>query len=596
MALSIEAVDARVRSLRVRYAARDQRMSDVYAVRRGDLSALGPDLFPEGFDHAMVANLIDVSAKDTSEVLAPLPTFSCKPTAQNPSERDKKKAELRTQIANHYVQHSDVETQQYTGADWYLSYAFMPIRIEPDYEAKMPRLTYLNPMGCYIERDRFGKVIYMANKYSKTVAELVADFPEFERQIIGEHINREFVEWDSVLEMIRYEDKDQVLLYLPTRRNLILKSSANPMGKVCVSVAYRPDIEPNDPRGQYDDVLWVQLARARFGFLHMEAVEKSVQAPLAVPSDVQDFALGADAVIRTQNPGAIRRVGLELPSGAFTETQVLEAELRLGARYPQGRSGQIDASIITGQGVQALLGGFDTQVKTGQQVFARALEKAISLCFEMDEKLFGDEPKEVGSLYQGAPFKLSYKPSKDIAGDYTVQVHYGLMAGLDPSRALIFSLQALQAGLISRERVMQELPWSMDVFEVQRTIEIERMRDQLAGSFAAMAQAIPQMAAQGQDPSKIVKQIADVIGMRKSGMAIEDAVQKVFAPEPPPAPVPAPQPSPALGSAPVEQMTEMAAPAAAAAGEPTSPQPPAEAGGQTPPDLAQILAMMGGGA
>jgi len=592
MALSIEQVDKRVLSLKTRYAARDARMGDVYAVRRGDLSAIGSDLFPEGFDHAMVANLIDVSAKDTSEVLAPLPTISCQAPANTTSEREKRKADIRTQIANHYVQHSDVESQQYTGADWYLSYGFQPIKVEPDYEAGMPRITYVNPIGCYIERDRFNRPIYMANRYQKTVAELCADFPEYESKIIGQYHSFETVDWNTRLELIRYEDKDQVLLYLPDRDNLVLSSAPNPMGKVCVSVAWRPDIDPSDPRGQYDDVIWVQLARARFGFLHMEAVEKSVQAPIAVPSDVQDFSLGADAIIRTQNPGAIRRVGLELPSGAFTETQVLEQELRLGARYPQGRSGQIDASVITGQGVQALLGGFDTQVKTGQQVFARALEKAVALCFEMDEKLFDNE-KEVSSLYNGAPYKLSYRPSKDIAGDYTVQVRYGLMSGLDPSRALIFSLQALQANLISREFVMHELPWSMNVSEVQKAIEVERMRDQLAGSFAAMSQAIPQMAAQGQDPSKIVKQIADVIAMRKSGTNIEDAVQKVFMPEPPPTP----NVSPAVSQmAPVEQMAQTAAPGAAPAGEPTSPAP--EAAGQpqqAAPDMAQILAMMGGG-
>ncbi len=40
--------------------------------------------------------------------------------------------------------------------------------------------------------------------------------------------------------------------------------------------------------------------------------------------------------------------------------------------------------------------------------------------------------------------------------DYTVEVRYGLMAGLDPSRALIFSLQAMGGDLVSREFVMSE--------------------------------------------------------------------------------------------------------------------------------------------
>jgi hypothetical protein len=128
----------------------------------------------------------------------------------------------------------------------------------------------------------------------------------------------------------------------------------------------------------------------------------------------------------------------------------------------------------------------------------------------------------------------------------------------------------------------------MNVSEVQKTIEVERLRDQLSGSFAAMAQAIPQMAAQGQDPSGIISKIADVIQQRKDGVSIEDAVTKAFAPKPAPAPVaPAtPQVSPAEMMPSVEPEAQLAAPESAApAGEPT-PQ-------QAPPDIASILGMLG---
>lgn len=581
MALSIMAVNDRVQALKMRYAERDARMADVLAVRKGDLSAVGGEFFPEGIDRPMVANFVDVAARDMAEVLAPLPSFNCNPS-NSQSESAKKFADNRTMIANNYIQFSNLETQMYTGADWYLSYGFLPIVVEPDFETKMPRIRIENPLGCYVEYDRYGRVLAFVKKYTKTLHELCLEFPEYENQIIGP-LGPTGVDWNSRIELIHYQDKDQILLYLPERELLPLVRTKNPMGKMMVRVARKPSINPDDPRGQYDDVIWVQLARARFAMLHMEATEKAVQSPLAVPMDVQEFAFGPDAIIRSQNPAGIRRVGLELPPGAFTESQILEGEMRMGARYPEGRSGNIDASIITGQGVQALLGGFDTQIKTGQQILADILEEVISLCFEMDEVLF-DEKKEVGGTYQGAPYKLTYTPAKDIKGDYTIQVRYGLMSGLDPSRALIFSLQALQAGLISRDWVMRELPWSMNVSEVQKAIEVERMRDQLSGSFAAMAQAIPQMATQGQDPSGIIMKIADVIQQRKAGTSIEDAVAKVFTPEPPVQP----QVSPAAMMQPVEQTGMTAAPEQnAPAGEPTQ-------GGQPPADIASILGMLQG--
>ena len=580
--MNIDKIALKVESLKRRNAARDSRMADVLEVRRGNLVNVFPEMFPEGATKAMVANFVDVAARDVSEVLAPLPSFNCTTTNGN-SDRAKKAADIRSLIANNYVQFSRLQTQMYQGADWYGSYGFLPIVVEPDYENKLPRIRVENPVGAYPEFDRYGRIVSYSKRYVKTVAELINEFPELEREILDGYSIEEIDPY-SELEMIRYEDKDVVVLYLPVRGNLVLASAKNPMGEVMVRIARRPGID-EEPRGQFDDVLWVQIARARFAQLAMDAAEKSINAPLAVPNDVQEFAFGPDAILRTAQPQNIRRVGLEVPPAAFTEAELLQREMRMGARYPEGRSGVLDASIITGQGVQALLGAFDTQVKTGQQILSDTFEDVIKLCFKMDEYYFAED-KKVAGTQGGARFELDYNPARDIRGDYSIQVRYGLMSGLDPSRALIFSLQALGADLISRDFVMRELPWSMNVSGEQQSIDVQRMRDNLNASMAALATAIPQLATQGQDPSKLVTDIAEVIKERQRGTQIEDAVKKVFTPEPP-----APQVTPG-GSpmAPVEQ-TVPQAPAAATPGV-----PPTETAGQpqAAPDIATLLSQLQG--
>jgi hypothetical protein len=580
--VNIDKIALKVESLKRRNAARDARMADVLEVRRGNLVNVFPEMFPEGATKAMVANFVDVAARDVSEVLAPLPSFNCTTTSNN-SDRAKKAADIRSLIANNYVQFSRLQTQMYQGADWYGSYGFLPIVVEPDYESKLPRIRVENPVGAYPEFDRYGRVVSYSKRYVKTVAELINEFPELEREILDGYSIEEIDPYTE-LEMIRYEDKNVVVLYLPVRGNLVLASANNPMGEVMVRIARRPGID-EEPRGQFDDVLWVQIARARFAQLAMDAAEKSINAPLAVPNDVQEFAFGPDAILRTAQPQNIRRVGLEVPPAAFTEAELLQREMRMGARYPEGRSGVIDASIVTGQGVQALLGAFDTQVKTGQQILSDTFEDVIKLCFKMDEFYFAED-KKIAATQGGARFELDYNPARDIRGDYTIQVRYGLMSGLDPSRALIFSLQALGADLISRDFVMRELPWSMNVGGEQQQIDVQRMRDNLNASMAALASAIPQLATQGQDPSKLVTDIAEVIKERQRGTQIEDAVKKVFTPEPP-----APQVTPG-GSpmAPVEQ-TVPQAPAAATPGV-----PPTETTGQpqAAPDIATLLSQLQG--
>ena len=550
MALSMEQVAARVEALRYRNTERDARNQDVLAVRKGQISQVYPDFFPDGVDANVVANFIDVVARDLSEVMAPLPAVNCS-AANSVSDKARSFADKRTRIASNYFSHSDLSVQMYSGADWYLTYGFVPFMIELDEEAKMPRIRIENPIGAYPEFDRYGRCVAFAKRYIMTLGELVSQFPEYERELLGANGYKQ--DLYSQVEMIRYYDKDQSLIYLPTKKNLILSYAANPLGKMMVVVARKPSID-GELRGQFDDVLGIQLLRNRFALLAMEAAEKSVQAPIVLPQDVQELQLGGDAVIRTSNPAGVRRVELNIPQGAFTESQLLNQELRAGTRYPEGRSGNIDASIVTGQGVQALMGAFDTQVKSAQAIFASSLRDVISMCFEIDEMMYPAE-KTIRGVDSGSPYEITYKPSRDIKGDYSADVRYGMLAGLNPAQGLIFMLQALGGGLISKDMAMRELPFTVNVTQELEKIEIESMRASLLGGITAMAQAIPAMATSGGDPASIVTKIAGVITARQKGTTLEDAVAEAFAPEQPVPPVgaapsPVEQPSPVPGAAP----------------------------------------------
>ena len=553
--LTMDQIGARVQTLRYRAHGRDQRNGDVQMVRQGKISQVYPNFFPDGIDQNVVANFIDIVARDLAEVIAPLPAVNCS-AANQTNDRARNFADKRTRIASNYFQHSDLQVQMYNGADMYITYGFLPFIIELDDEAQMPRIRLENPVGAYPEFDRYGRCVAFAKRYSMTLGELVAMFPEHEYELLGKMGYKQ--ELNGMVEMIRYYDKDQSVLYLPSRNNMLLSHATNPLGEMNVIVARRPSPD-GELRGQFDDVLGIQLLRNRFALLAMEAAEKSVQAPIVLPQDVQELQLGGDAVIRTNNPQGVRRVELTLPQGAFTEQNLLNEELRVGARYPESRTGNVNASIVTGQGVQALLGAFDTQIKSAQAILTSALRDVITLCFKTDEQIYNVE-KTIRGVDAGSPYVLTYLPSKDIKKDYSADVRYGMLAGLNPAQGLIFMLQALGGGLISKDMAMRELPFGVNVTLEQEKIEIEKMRDALVGSLQQMTQAIPQMAMQGQDPSNLVRQIADVIKARKRGVSIEEAIEEVFEPENPPAgaeesveqPVPSAPGEPPVGGAPAE--------------------------------------------
>jgi len=544
MVADIDTIAKRVDNLKQRHAERDIRMEQIQAVRKGNMVDVFPEMFPEGMPHSMVANFIDVAARDLAEVLAPLPSFNCS-TVSVANAKARAFADKRGMIANNYVFNSRLQSQMYWGADWYFSYGFLPIHVEPDFEDNLPRIRVEDPMGSYPEYDRFGRCVAYAKRYMKTVHELANEFPEHAPALLG----RLGYDRDNNMdvELIKYMDKDQTVLYVPSRSNLVLSRIKNPLGKMTVRIARRPGID-DESRGQFDDVIYVQMARARFANLAMEAAEKSIQAPFVVPSDVIDLPMGPDAIIRTSQPQGVGRVKLDIPAATFQEQSALQSELRLGARYPEGRTG------------------------------------IIKLCFEVDEMLF-DEDKSVRGTAQGTPYELKYKPSKDINGDTSIEVRYGLMAGLDPSRALIFSLQALGAELVSKDFIRRELPWSVNVTLEEQRIEIEKMRDNLTASITATAQAIPAMVAQGQDPSALIRNIADVIERRRKGENIEDAALAVFTPPQPEQPA-QPEMAPPGTQGPVEQ----APPSPATPGQPSGGASPQQA---PPQDLASILATMG---
>jgi len=583
--LTVKEIDAKLARLRTKYAPRDQRMRDVLSVRQGDLSKVFPSMFSEDYPKPLVANFIDVAARDLAEAGAPMPSFNCSATNMV-SDAQRKAADTRTRIANYYVSFSDLALQNYNNADWYNTYGMSIGMVEMDYENNNPRIRMIDPTGAYPEIDRFGRTISLTQLIMSDADTLSAQFPEFADQILKKN---NFQPGSPYMTMIRYHDAEQDLIYLPDRNNLVLSRVPNPVGKCLARVRIRPSLD-NQARGQFDDVLAVQLARARFAILQIQAAEKSIQAPIAIPQDVQELALGPDAIMRSANPQGIRRVGLELPAGVFTESGVLERELRLGARYPESRSGQIDASVVTGRGVQALQAGFDTQIKAAQAQFARLFEELIGLCFEVDEKIFGGIMKTIKGTDDGTPYTLKYIPSRDIKGEYGVDVRYGIMSGMDPNRAVIALLQMRSDKLVSRDYVRRELPVEINVTQEEQRVDIEEMRDSLRIAVAQYAQAIPQMAAQGQDPTQVVTRIAEVISGRQKGLSLESIVEKVFTPPAQPA-------QPEMQAPGMPPMS----PAAGAAPAPASQQPPQEQGGTAPaagqkPDIATLLAGITGAA
>lgn len=538
---SIEDIEQRRRALKERFVDRDQAMDMIQLVRRGDIDRLFPDLFSDDIPKSVVANLVDVAARDLAEVMAPLPNLACASGAMK-TDADRHRASRKNRIGYNYWDHSGLETQMFEFADSYNSHGFAVFVVEPDFTCMTPRIRVENPIGCYYQQDRWGCTVEFAKETMAQAGELAALYPEFRGQILSLGQDKRIRSNNSWLTIVRYSDRNGTTVYLPEASNVVLAHSPHPGKRLPVVILQRFGLD-KVPRGQFDDVIWVQLARSLMALYQLSAAEKSVNAPIAMPDDVTEMAVGPDAVLRTQNPQAIQRVRLDVPRDSWMLSDQLDRESKQGARYPDARTGGVKGSIITGRGVEAMLGTFDTQIKTFQVLAKQALETATSLCFEMDVALWPNMKKTINGTMSGKSFEIQYVPARDISDNTNCSVTYGFAAGMTPSQAIVTLLQLRGDKLIQRDTFRRALPFDVDPEEEQRGLDLEVLEDGLMQGFLALMQGLGPMMAQGVDVTNILNAASGVIEARAKGTPLHKAIQESMKPPAPPEAPPSPEAS-----------------------------------------------------
>lgn len=514
--------------MRAKNAPRDRIMETIRQVRRGHMRQLFPDELnlSLSFDGVPIANFVDIVAHDMAEGIAPLPALACT-SGKMITDVDLARAEKKNRIGDYYWVHSRLEKEMLKGADRYITYGFLPFFIEPDVDEQCPVMILDDPMNAYYEKDRFGDVTFYAKRWLRSIDDLCASYPELANLIRRDKDGRESP-GNMEVELVRWVDDTNVTLFLPMRDGLILNRYAHLMEDPPVVIAERAGLD-DDPRGQFDDVIWVQVARAIMSTLALEAASTAVQAPIAVPDDLDEFPVGANALYQSDKAGEIHRVNLDLSPNIFAESERLDQELKTGSRYPDARTGNSNASVITGKGVEALLGTYDTQIKGAQMTFKQTLQDSTAKMFEMDEKWWPDVTKTVSGTLSGKSYELTYTPSKDIAQRWKCTVTYGFAAGMHPSQSIVTMLQLEGAGLIAHSTLQMNIPVDIDPEQEQRLIDVENTREALKQGLFALVQAAGPMAAQGQDPTLPIDLAADVVKARQNGQTLEDAVKTAIA-------------------------------------------------------------------
>lgn len=508
-------------------------MGNVRAVRSGDIDHIVPGLMPDTWPKPIVANIIDVAAAYTAEQIGIMPTVSCTAGVMV-SDRQKKYAQKRTLITHRYMDDSRLRVGLLPASDWMNTYGFVPLLVEPHfgdaYCEPGPRIRFEDPMGSYYDQDAYGRTKCFIKVYEQDASVLAAKFPHLASRLVDDP--SELLR-SVKIELVQYFDDDQIVTFLPRRQNLILSQVPNKFGRCPVFIAERPRFD-DQVRGSFDDVIWVHLAKAYMAMMGLEAAQMTLEAPLIVPMDMQKVVLGKNAIMRTNNPQMARKMEIPLSPGTFQVGELLNSEVMTGSRFPEGATGKSPGSVVTGRGMEELNGTIDTKCKSYQVILGDALRQALNACLEMDQKFWPKMTRNIRVMVNGQTFIETYRPDKDIAGDYQVDVTYGMAAGMDPSRALVFLLQARGDKLISRDFALRQLPFDLNVDQIMEQIDTEELNDALKQGVFQLLQSLPMAAQTGQDPVDIIMKASTAIKAREGGKPLHQALLDAFTPKTPP--------------------------------------------------------------
>src|SRR6266849_1098772 len=266
MARSPSDIQKFVQSLRMRNYTRDQRNGNVRAARAGEIQRIMPGMLPDAWPKPIVKNIIDNAARLFSEQAGVMPNISCTAGVMV-TDRQKKYAQKRTLIANHYADESKLRKHLVSASDWYDTYGFLPVIVEPHFGDKScqpgPRIRFENPLGCYYDLDAWGRCSAFVKVYTEDVGSLIAKFPHLRSKLVDDQNE---ASTSRQIELVMYYDDEQTVAYLPQKNNLVVLSVPNPLGRLTISIAERSKYD-GETRGSYDDVVWIHLARARFAMI-----------------------------------------------------------------------------------------------------------------------------------------------------------------------------------------------------------------------------------------------------------------------------------------------------------------------------------------
>ena len=280
-------------------------------------------------------------------------------------------------------------------------------------------------------------------------------------------------------------------------------------------------------QGQYDQIIGLMASMAKINVMSIIAMEDAVFTETNISGEIESgqYRKGRFAVNYLAPGTQVSKPASNVPYQIFQQIDRIERQLRVGGSYPVSDDSQSPLSFATGRGLEELGASMSLMIREYHTVMSDAIEMIDAKRLEWDEKMYGGQSKDLSGYYDNQFYSEKYNPTSDIMGSYKTRRVYGAMAGYDEPQKIVTGLQLLQAGIIDKQTLQENLDGLDNLVRVNDRITKEKADSVLFDTLLAQAQ-------QG-DP----KATMAVVQIRKNPDDMQNILDKFFTAEEPEIPV-----------------------------------------------------------
>ena len=280
-------------------------------------------------------------------------------------------------------------------------------------------------------------------------------------------------------------------------------------------------------QGQYDQIIGLMASMAKINVMSIIAMEDAVFTETNISGEIESgqYRKGRFAINYLAPGTQVSKPASNVPYQIFQQIDRIERQLRVGGSYPVTDDSQSPLSFATGRGLEELGASMSLMIREYHTVMSDAIEMIDAKRLEWDEKMYGGQSKDLSGYYDNQFYSEKYNPTSDIMGSYKTRRVYGAMAGYDEPQKIVTGLQLLQAGIIDKQTLQENLDGLDNLVRVNDRITKEKADSVLFDTLLAQAQ-------QG-DP----KATMAVVQIRKNPDDMQNILDKFFTAEEPEIPV-----------------------------------------------------------